>query len=353
MRVNAVENALLSVTVSPWLRPLIKLIDKECAKDGSLLLNSLRHFLGTPTTLCPSCQHISGKIAGPVYALGSRFLRSDKAFMISQFIDDEYGEAWFRGFGLMMRGVGKYGVRVPFTPAGPFEIVWNLTYKCNLKCKHCYENAGGRNRPELSTDEAKDTLDTLSRMAGAGLPALSLSGGEPLARNDFFELAAYAKKRVPYVSIASNGTLITEKNAERIKDASVDYVEISVDGATPKVHDDFRGISGAFTQAMEGVKNCVEVGLDTCIATVLHRDNVAQLDGIIDLAKQSGARLMHFNYIPTGRAKAYVELDLTPEERLKVLDKIGRETVDLYLRSKEEELKQGKSSTATDRFFST
>ncbi|MGQ9545438.1 MAG: radical SAM protein [Candidatus Bathycorpusculaceae bacterium] len=273
--------------------------------------------------------------------------------MRKQFLNKQYGEAWLRGFGLMMKGIEKYGVRVPFTPAGPFEIVWNFTYQCNLRCKHCYENAGGTKRPELSTEEAKQVLDILSKIAGIGLPALSFSGGEPLARNDFFELAAYAKKRIGYVSIASNGTLITKDAAKRIRDAGIDYAEISIDGATPGVHDEFRGIPGAFEKAMEGVKNCVEEGVDTCIATTLHRDNLSELDKLIELSKQLGVRFMHFNYIPTGRAKAYVELDLTPDERLHVLETIGKEIIGLYLQAKEKELKHGKSNVKVDRFFST
>jgi radical SAM protein with 4Fe4S-binding SPASM domain len=253
----------------------------------------------------------------------------------------------------MMKGIEKYGVRVPFTPAGPFEIVWNFTYQCNLKCKHCYENAGGKKRAELSTDEAKQVVDVLSKIAGIGLPALSFSGGEPLVRRDFFEIVAYAKKRIGYISIASNGTLITRDNAKRLKDAGLGYAEISIDGATPQVHDEFRCVPGAFEKAMEGVKNCVEEGLDTCIATVLHRDNLAELNRLIELAKCLDVRFMHFNYIPTGRAKAYVELDLTPDERFHVLETIGEEIIELYLQAKKEELKYGKSNVKVDKFFST
>jgi len=353
MQIDAVENALFSVSVNPILRSVISIFDKECPKDGSLLLNSLKDFLGEPVSICPTCRHISHKMASPFYEIGSRLLRADKNFMRSQFLNKQYGEAWLRGFGLMMKGIKKYGVRTPFTPAAPFEIVWNFTYQCNLRCKHCYENAGGKKRAELSTDEAKQVLDMLSKLAGIGLPALSFSGGEPLARRDFFELAAYAKKRIGYVSIASNGTLITRENAKRIKDAGVDYVEISLDGATPGVHDEFRGIPGAFERAMDGVKNCVEEEVDTCIATVLHRDNLSELDKLIGLVKQLGVRFMHFNYIPTGRAKAYVELDLTPDERLHVLEAIGKEIIGLYRQSKQEELKHGKSDVKVDKFFST
>ena len=353
MQVDTIENALLSVTANPVLKSLISRFDFNCPKDGSLLLNSLKDFLDEPVSLCPHCQEINRKIAKPFYAVCSRLLRVDKGFMKKQFLQDQYGGAWFKGFGLMMKGIEKYGVRIPFTPAGPFLIVWDFTYQCNLRCKHCYANAGGGKRQELSTDEAKQVLDVLSNMAGIGLPALSFSGGEPLARKDFFELAAYAKKHIPYISIASNGTLITKDNAKRLKDAGVDYAEISMDGATPQVHNEFRGVPGAFEKTMQGVKNCVEEGIDTCIATVLHRDNLAETEKTMGLAKQLDARFMHFNYIPTGRAKEHIELDLTPDERLHVLQTIGKEIIGLYLQAKEEELKFGKSNVKVDRFFST
>ncbi|MGB9853523.1 MAG: radical SAM protein [Candidatus Bathyarchaeales archaeon] len=353
MNVNAVESALLSVTVNPVLKHLIGRFDKECPEDGNLLLNSLRDFLGEPVSLCPTCRHISRNIARPFYEVGSRLLKADKGFMKKQFIHDRYGGAWFRGFGLMMKGIEKYGIRIPFVPAGPFEVVWNFTYRCNLKCKHCYENAGSEKQEELTTEEAKFVIDILSKTAGVGLPALSFSGGEPLARRDFFELATYAKKRIPYVSIASNGTLLTKDNVKKIKDAGVDYVEISIDGASPQTHDEFRGIPCAFEKAIQGVKNCVEEGIDTCIATVLHRDNFAETEKILQLSKDLDVRFMHFNFIPTGRAKEHVELDLTPDERLLVLQTIGKEIVSLYLQAKEEELKTGKTNIKVDRFFST
>lgn len=126
MQIDAVENALFSVTANPLLKSLINRFDKECPKDGSLLLNSLKDFLGEPISLRPTCQPVSRKVARPLYKLGSRFLRIDKNFMRNQFLNNQYSEAWLRGFGLMMKGVEKYGVRVPFTPAGSFEIVWNF-----------------------------------------------------------------------------------------------------------------------------------------------------------------------------------------------------------------------------------
>jgi radical SAM protein with 4Fe4S-binding SPASM domain len=352
LQVDALENSIFQATVNPFLKRIIGLMDKECPTDGSLLLNSLKDYLGEPVSLCPSCKNVSSKVGKQVYRMGSSLLHVDKEFMRKQFLKDQFGGAWFKGFGLMMKGIEKYGVRIPFVPAGPFEIVWNVTSQCNLKCKHCYENAGLK-KSELSTDEAKQVLDKMSKLSGVGLPALSFSGGEPLARKDFFELAAYARKRVGYLSIASNGTLITPDNAKRIKDVGVDYVEISIDGASPGVHDSFRGVQGAFERTMEGVKNALDAGVDTCIATVLHRDNVKELDKLVGLSKELDVRFMHFNYIPTGRAKSHLELDLTPKERYHVLETIGKEIVGLYLQRKEEEIKAGKSDIQVDKYFST
>ncbi len=353
MQVDALENMLLPVTINPLLKSYIRHFDKECPEDGSLLINSLRAYLGDSVHLCPECRRTSKRLAYPFYRLGSRLLGLDRGFMSKQFISNPYGKAWLRGFGLMMRGIRKFGIQVPFTPAGPFEIVWNFTYQCNLRCKHCYENAGTARRSELSTDEAKQAIDIMSKLSGIGLPALSFSGGEPLARKDFFDLLAYAKKRINYVSIASNGTLIDRDNASRLKDTGIDYAEISVDGATASTHDEFRGISGAFERTMSGIRNLLGEGVDTCMAIVFNKTNLSELDNLVGLAKEMGVRFMHFNYIPTGRAKAHVELDLSPDERFHVLETLGKEMIDLYLRAKNEELRYGATSIASDRFFST
>jgi radical SAM protein with 4Fe4S-binding SPASM domain len=347
------ENLLLSSAINPLLKPIISRFDKQCTRDGSLLLNSLRDFLGDDVDLCQECTGISRKIAKPFYEIGSRIFLTDKKFMRNAFIQGEYGEAWLKGFGLMMRGIEKFGIRQPFTPAAPFEIVWNVTYRCNLKCAHCYENAGAP-RPELSTEGARQVIDKFSKLAGIGLPALSFSGGEPLTRKDFFELLAYARKHVNYVSVASNGTLITKDNARKVKDSGASYVEISLDGASPQVHDEFRGVPGVFEKTLEGIKNCHDVGLDTCIATTVHRRNLHELDKLIQLSKDLDARFMHFNYIPTGRGKEHIELDLTPDERYHVLTTMGKEIIGLYLQAKEEEIRYGrKSNIKVDRYFST
>jgi len=351
MQKESFGNALL-LAINPVLRSIIERVDVDCEQDGSLLMNSLKGFFGENIELCRNCESLNSKLASPLLGISSRLLRVDKKFMKDRFLDQEYGNAWFKGFALMVKGIKKYGIRIPFVPAGPVEVVWNFTYLCNLKCKHCYEDAGFH-RPELTTEEACMAIDELSDIAGVGLPALSFSGGEPLIRKDFFEVASYARKKIPYLSIATNGTLLTKENVRRLKEVGIEYVEISLDGASKEVHESFRMVHGCFEKTMDGIRNCVDEGLDTCIATTFHRDNLNEVSKMMDMAEELQIRFMHFNYIPTGRAKEFVELDLTPKERLLLLETLGKKIVGLYLKAKEEEKKFGKSHIAVDRFFST
>lgn len=120
---NEIENALFSVTINPILKLLISRFDVNCPADGNLILNSLRRYLGQPVPLCSRCKRTADNIISPIYDVGARLVHSNKSFMQAQFTNQKYGEAWLRGFGLVMKGLGQYGVRLPFVPAGPVEIV--------------------------------------------------------------------------------------------------------------------------------------------------------------------------------------------------------------------------------------
>ena len=160
----------------------------------------------------------------------------------------------------------------------------------------------------------------VDQLADAGVTALAFSGGEPLTRKDFFEVARHAADRGLYVSVATNGTLLTKENVQKLKQAKVNYLDISIDGASAKTHDEFRGVPGTFDKAVAGLKNCVEADLCVCIATTATKNNFEELPAIIDLAEEVGAeRFTYFNFIPTGRGKAHYDQDLSPEEREKLM----------------------------------
>src|SRR6187551_3298867 len=117
-------------------------------------------------------------------------------------------------------------------------VVWNLTRTCNLKCVHCYTDSAAMKYPdELTTDQCRAVLDDL---AAFNVPAVLFSGGEPLVRKDLFELAAHARLLGLHVVLSTNGTLIDRTTAERFVALKFAYIGISLDSATPAVHDDFR-----------------------------------------------------------------------------------------------------------------
>jgi len=219
-----------------------------------------------------------------------------------------------KGFAVVIRSVAEYGITKPQRLIAPFMIVWDFTKQCNLKCKHCYANAAPYPaKDELSLDEKLNVVDQLDE---AGVAAISFSGGEPLINKDFWKVSKYAFSKGFYLSIATNGTLISEKVAERLKEVGIRYVEISLDGPNAEIHDKFRGIKGAFDATIQGIKNAVAAGLDVGIATTATKENIDNIPEIIKLARELKVkRFIVFNFIPTGKGKEIIKEDLTPEER--------------------------------------
>ena len=131
-------------------------------------------------------------------------------------------------------------------------VIWNLTRRCNLRCRHCYTTSADVDFPgELSNEQAIGVLEDLKSF---GIPALILSGGEPMSRFDFFELAERARElNFRYLALSTNGTKLTGENAKRVAGLGFDYVGISLDGIGT-VNDWFRGVEGAFKAALRGVR---------------------------------------------------------------------------------------------------
>ncbi len=178
-------------------------------------------------------------------------------------------------------------------------VVWNLTRRCNLACRHCYSDAADRaDGEELSPPECRDLIDDL---AAFGCPVLLFSGGEPLTRPDLPELAAYAGERGLRTVVSSNGTLIDAAHARALKEAGVAYVGVSIDGLE-KVHDRFRGRPGAFGQAWDGIRACREAGLKVGLRYTMTRANAADVDGVFDLLISEGIpRICFYHLVSTGR----------------------------------------------------
>ncbi len=208
-----------------------------------------------------------------------------------------------------------------FTETRRPVIFWNITNKCNLACDHCYISAGPdkERAGELSTEEAKAFIGDVS---GMGVPLLLFTGGEPLVRDDFWELAAHAKAKKLRAVISTNGTLITKEVARRLKDSGISYVGISIDGADPETHDAIRNQQGSFAKAIQALRNCVEIDLKCGIRITASKDNVAEIPKLLDMCLDLGVpRFCLYWLVPSGRGEGmYDEKQLSRGEILGTLD---------------------------------
>lgn len=221
------------------------------------------------------------------------------------------------------------------TGSGPV-VVWNSTRTCNLKCLHCYmESDAQKYEGEMTTEEAKRFIDDL---ADFKVPVLLFSGGEPLIRPDFFELAEYAAAKGIRPTLSTNGTLITREVAQRIKDIGVGYVGISLDGLR-EVNDKFRGKIGAFQAAMEGIQNCVAVGQRVGLRFTINSHNFAELDKIFDFIEEENIdRVCFYHLVYSGRGNKMIEEDVTPEQSRQAMETIIRRTIDFEERGLRKEI---------------
>jgi len=179
-------------------------------------------------------------------------------------------------------------------------VFWETTAGCNLECVHCrrLDVAHEMMKNDLTTGQAKRMIDNIAAQAKC---ILVLSGGEPLIRPDIFELAEYADAQGLTVALASNGVLITPEVAQKIKDAKIQRVSISLDGATPQTHDLFRRLPGSFEQAVLGIKNLQAVGLETQINSTIARHNVHEVKQLYQNAIDLGVEALHiFMLVPVG-----------------------------------------------------
>jgi radical SAM protein with 4Fe4S-binding SPASM domain len=287
---------------------------KKCSTCGRTVLEAaLDAYAGKTDRNCEKCSVLYSQIIGSWVEFLRRSLNI-KRTKVEKLLTDKYAR---RAITNLTRSFAHLGIKKPISLYAPFLIVWDFTHKCNLNCKHCYSNSGAVNEEELTTKEAKAVVDQL---ADAGVTALAFSGGEPLSRKDFFEVANHAVKQGLYVSVATNGTLLTRENVKKLKQTGIHYVEISIDGSTAKTHDTFRGVPGAFERAVKGLRNCLEANLCACIATTATKNNLEEVPAIVSLAEEMGAeRFTYFNFIPTGRGKTHFDQDLSAEEREKLM----------------------------------
>ncbi len=206
-----------------------------------------------------------------------------------------------------------------FMVTPPKLIAWEFTARCNLSCVHCRGASTDEEVPgELTTIESKRFIDEIAEM---GNPILILSGGEPLVREDVYEIAEYGTNKGLRVVLATNGTLLDENMVNRLIESGIQRISVSIDGSTAESHDKFRGSEGSFDQALKGIKIIKDAGLEFQINTTITKRNLSEIPSIYEFAQQIGAVALHiFMLVPTGRGKEIENEEIPPEEYENVLN---------------------------------
>ncbi|MEW5759768.1 MAG: radical SAM protein [Candidatus Thermoplasmatota archaeon] len=206
-------------------------------------------------------------------------------------------------------------------------VVWNITKKCNLSCIYCYsatQNTSYHKKKELDYDDCKNLIDDL---ANYNIPMLLLSGGEPLMRKDFYEIAEQGKRRGLKVVLSTNGTLIDTDVAKKLRDVGISYVGISIDGIGKK-NDLLRGKAGAYASALKGIRNCKREKMKVGLRFTITKNNFLEIKKIFQIVKNEKIdRLCFYHLVYSGRGKP--EDDLGKEQKRKTINIILDETLKL------------------------
>lgn len=214
------------------------------------------------------------------------------------------------------------------------HISWSTTMRCNLRCKHCYRESSPDEKGynELTTEEGKTLLDQMHK---AGFRIIVFSGGEPLLREDIFELLEHAQSLGMTSLMGSNGTLITKEKAIKLKQGGLHCIAISFDSLDENKHNEFRGSNTGFKDALEGAKNCIDAGIKLQINCTLTRDNLDEIDNIVNFASDFGAASSHMLFlVEVGRGKDLEHTSLSKAEYKEAINKIIEKNQHLDIRVK-------------------
>ncbi|TAK21398.1 MAG: TIGR04053 family radical SAM/SPASM domain-containing protein [Chloroflexota bacterium] len=198
----------------------------------------------------------------------------------------------------------------------PFTVAWEITRACALACIHCRASAiPRRSASELTTEEGIDLID---QIVALGTPILVVTGGDPLMRDDVYDLLEHASGRGLRVALSPSATgRLTRPALERIKATGAQMLHLSLDGSSADVHDRFRGVHGSFDRTLARARDAVELGFVLQVGTTVSRHNVHDLEAIAERVAAARVNVWTlFFLVPTGRAQAEDMLDPLEHERV-------------------------------------
>ena len=206
-------------------------------------------------------------------------------------------------------------------------VVWNCTRTCNLKCVHCYADSDNEKyESEMNLEEAKAFIEDLAEFK---VPVILFSGGEPLIRKDIFNILEHAEKYNIRSTISTNGTLLTKEVCSSLKRFNVGYVGVSLDGIG-STHDEFRQTKGSFDTALNGIRNCLEIGQKVGLRFTINRHNYNQLEDIFRLIKEEKIpRVCFYHLVYSGRGSEMIKEDISHDETRAAMDLIMDKALEL------------------------
>lgn len=203
--------------------------------------------------------------------------------------------------------------------SAPLRIFYDITYECNLRCKHCFTMSGEKNQNELTHIERKRLID---EMADLGVYRLAIAGGEPFIVPDLFDFFKYARSKGIDISFTTNGTLINEEMIDRLNDFDLKTLTVSLDGGSPETHDYIRGV-GQFSRVMKALdllKNRYQGKV--ALKTTLMKLNMTELEKILQIGEMYGCSMVKLNCIrEDGRAKGNQDLLMTQDDYIETIKK--------------------------------
>jgi radical SAM protein with 4Fe4S-binding SPASM domain len=313
-------SAFKGIADNPVSKYLLNLTLDYCQKDGANRLEvCLDLYLGNRESACRKCKILSRFVNYIINKGANSFGVSENELKTT--MEDQY---WVKGLISVLKGIAIFGIKKPFIPGAPFQVVWNLSRACNMRCVHCYEDAGNRGNDELNAEQISYGLE---KMAQCGVTSIAFSGGEPTVHPHILDFISSANELGMFAAMATNGyTLSKGKECARYVENGLRFVQISVDGLEAETHDSFRGVDGAYDKAIKAVENCVDTDLFVEVATTATEYNFHEIPEMIDFMRDLGVDwFMIYNFIPTGNGEKIVDMDISPEKRLKLLEKAYNE----------------------------
>jgi len=206
----------------------------------------------------------------------------------------------------------------------PEMCQWDITSKCNLRCRHCRATASWKKEGDIPFNEVISILDQLISLAPDVV--LAIAGGEPLAREDLREILEWLKKRNSSTAVAllSNATLISEANIGWLSE-TVGEFNISLEGASAEVNDFVRG-TGSFSKALKGISLLVKHGLPTTVRMTFFQQEEREVESLMRFLPEIGIKSFNFRYVvPVGRAQGHAVSSIQHERLCKTIWQLGKE----------------------------